>query len=301
MCSHQKLACQHVDAYSSNMTEIVPESLVIVAGRGVYPLALARSARSQGVGRICAIAFRGETNRTIESVCDSVTWIHLGQLSRMIEAIRETACRHAVMAGLITPTQLFRVRMDKALLKLLHGLKERNAHTIFGAIGDTIRSAGIEVLEASSFMELYMAPAGQLTDRGPGEEERQDIQLGIRIAKASSGLDIGQTVVIKRGTILAVEAFEGTDATIRRAGKLGGAGAVVVKVAKTGHDMRFDIPVIGPQTVKTLRRARIGAIALEAGRGIILEREVVVAGLNRLGIALVAVDLSNQGESVHAD
>ncbi len=278
------------------MSESVPESLVIIAGRGVYPLALARSARSQGVRHICAIAFRGETNRAIESVCDSVTWINLGLLARLLEAIRESGCRDAVMVGLITPTQLFHVRMDAASLKLLRGLGERNAHTIFGAIGDAIRAQGVNVLKASSFMQLYMAEAGQLTDRAPSEAESRDIQLGVRIAKATSELDIGQTVVIKRGTILAVEAFEGTDKTIRRAGKLGGAGGVVVKVAKPGHDMRFDIPVIGRKTVQTLRRARIGAIAMEAGRGIILEREAVIAGLNRLGISLVALDLSQQGD-----
>ncbi len=272
----------------------VPESLVIIAGRGSYPHALARSARSQGVQRIHAVAFRGETHKSIEAVCDQVIWIRLGQLTRMVEAIVSTGAGDAVMAGLIRPTLLFHVRMDTALLKLLHGLDERNAHTIFGAVGDTIRAAGINLLEASTFMELFIAEAGLLTERPPTPQELQDISLGTRIAKATSGMDIGQTVVIKRGTVLAVEAFEGTDATILRAGRLGGTGGVVVKVAKQGHDMHFDIPVIGARTVQTLRKARIGAIALEAGRAIILDREAVIAALNKCHISLTVQDLAGQ-------
>ena len=140
-----------------------------------------------------------------------------------------------------------------------------------------------------------MPEAGVLSARGPTEQESADIQLGLKVAKTTSGLDIGQTVVIKNGTILAVEAFEGTDAAIARAGELGGVGAVVVKVAKRGHDMRFDIPVIGEHTMKSLRRIKAAALAIEAKRTILLDREVVVAEANRQGLCLVAMEVGQPG------
>ncbi len=270
------------------MTTGIPETLAIIAGKGAYPRLLAESARLQGVRHIVAVAFRHETDPRIEAVCDTVHWVYLGQLGRMLDALASTGAHHAVMAGQITPTHLFRIRMDARLIDLLKRLPERNAETIFGAVGDELRGIGVDLLAASSFMEAHMPSAGILTERVPTDEERRDIDLGFRIAKLSSGLDIGQTVILKRGTVLAVEAFEGTDAAIRRAGKLGGTGAVVVKVAKQGHDMRFDIPVIGLNTVKSLRKARIAAMAMEAGKAILLEREAVVARMNALGMCLAA-------------
>jgi DUF1009 family protein len=267
-----------------------PEAaLGIIAGRGAYPIELARAARAAGTARIFAVAFRGETDRAIERVADEVRWLYVGQLAAMLEALRASGVKRAVMAGQITPTHLFRVRPDRAMLNLLGRLKERNAETIFGAVADELRAVGIELAPASLYMEAAMPKPGLIGARAPTEEERADIELGLRVAKATSGLDIGQTVVVKRGTVLAVEAFEGTDATIRRAGELGGPGAVVVKVAKRGHDMRFDIPVIGLHTFKMLKRAGISALAVEAGRTILLDRERLAAEANRLGIAFIAV------------
>ncbi len=266
-----------------------PNSLSIIAGRGAYPLVLARSARLQGVTRLCAVAFKGETEPEIERLVDQVAWIHLGQLGALLDALRGFGVPHAVMAGQIKPTHLFSLRMDGPMLKLLGRLKERNAHSIFGAIGEELRGIGVDLQPASLFMESTMPPAGQLAARPPSPEEAQDIELGLHVAKSTSGLDIGQTVVIKRGTILAVEAFEGTDAAILRAGELGGEGAVVVKVAKRGHDMRFDIPVIGEHTFKTLKKARAAVLAVEAGRTILLEREKLVAEADRQRLCFTAV------------
>jgi DUF1009 family protein len=194
------------------------------------------------------------------------------------------------MAGQITPTHLFRVRLDAPMLALLRRLKTRNAETIFGAVGDELRAIGVDLLPAHLFMEAHMPPAGVLTARAPTADEEADIRFGLRVAHATSGLDIGQTVVVKAGTVIAVEAFEGTDAAIQRAGRLAGPGGVVVKVAKNGHDMRFDIPVVGLHTAGTLRKAGVAAMAVEAGRCIVLERERVVRELDRRNIALVAVE-----------
>jgi len=239
---------------------------------------------------MAAIAFRHETDPVIAKWVDEVHWIYLGQLGRMLDALKTTAIPHAVMAGQITPTHLFRVRMDGALLNLLRRLPERNAHSIFAAIGEEIRRIGVTLLPASSFMEKHMPAAGLLSRRSPTVGEANDIRIGFEVAKTVSRLDIGQTVVIKEGTILAVEAFEGTDAAILRAGKLGGSGGVVVKVAKPGHDMRFDIPVIGLHTVNSIRKARIRAVAVEAGRAILLERDELIRQLDKLDVAFTVME-----------
>jgi hypothetical protein len=271
----------------------VPETLGLIAGRGIYPLLLAESAKKQGVGRVFAVAFKGETSRRINALADEVTWINLGQLQSMLDALAGSGAAVVVMAGQITPTALFRVRMDRPMLDLLRDLPARNAETIFGAVGDALAGVGVTLMPASAFMESHMPGAGLLTRTSPTEEEEKDISLGIRVAKASSGLDIGQTIVLKQGTILAVEAFEGTDRAIRRAGRLGGPGAVVVKVAKQGHDMRFDIPVVGTRTLQSLRRARARVLVMEAGRCILLEREKVVKQADAMGVSLVVREMEN--------
>ena len=267
----------------------IPESLGIIAGKGVYPRLLADSARKQGVKRLYAVAFRKETDPVLEKYADQVDWLYLGQLGAMLEAFKASGVKQVVMAGQITPTHLFRIRMDGPMISLLSRLRVRNAETIFGAVGEELKKIGVELLPASLFMEHTMPEAGVLSARAPTEQESADIELGLKVAKTTSGLDIGQTVVIKNGTILAVEAFEGTDAAIARAGELGGAGAVVVKVAKRGHDMRFDIPVVGEHTMKSLRRIKASVLAVEAKRTILLDREVVVGEADRQGLCLVAV------------
>ena len=268
----------------------VPHAIGIIAGRGAYPLMLAESARQQGVQRLVAIAFRKETRPEIEALVDEVRWIRLGQYGHMLNELEQSGVKHAVMAGQITPTHLFRVRFDAKLIALLKKLRTRNAETIFGAVAADMQEIGVELTAASLFMETHMPEAGLLSRRAPTESEAADIELGFKIAKTTSALDIGQTVVVREGTVLAVEAFEGTDDTIRRAGRLSKSGSVVVKVAKPGHDMRFDIPVIGLHTMKVLRKAKASALALEAGRAIILEREQVIEQANAMGLCLTVVD-----------
>jgi len=194
------------------------------------------------------------------------------------------------MAGQVSPKILFFFRMDKALLELLKSLPVKNAHTIFGAITQEIENAGLELLPASSFMQDYMPVAGCLTARAPDARELADVELGRRVIKDTSHLDIGQTVVVKEGMVLAVEAFEGTDKAIRRGGKLGGKGAVVVKVPKVGHDMRFDIPVIGMRTLQSLKKANASCLAIEAGGAILLNKEVFISQADAMGISITVLD-----------
>ena len=266
------------------MTEI---SLGIIAGKGAYPLELAESARDQGIKRIFAVAFKHETSKAINALCDEVRWMYVGQLAAFVDAFRTAGVNQAVMAGQITPSHLFSLRLDAPMRKLLASLPRRNADTIFGAIGDELRKVGVELRPASLFMESRMYPPGLLTSRAPTDEERADLDFGFQIAKVSSEHYIGQTVIVRRGTIMAVEAFEGTDAAIRRAGKLAGKGCVVVKVAMPGHDMRWDIPVVGLTTLKSMRKAGATCLGLEAHRTILLQREAFVEMANRLGITVV--------------
>lgn len=268
----------------------MPETLGVIAGLGSYPWQLARSAHAQGVKRVVAFAFKGETERVIAKYADEVVWMHLGSLQALLDAVRAKGVTKLVMAGQIKPTRLFNLRLDAKALAILRTLKVRNAHTIFGAIGDELRAIGAELLPAYCFMETEMPAAGTLGRRAPDERELADIRLGAKVAKITSGLEIGQTVVVKEGTVLAVEGFEGTDETILRAGRLGGPGAVVVKVAKLGHDMRFDIPIVGLRTFKMLKKAKISCLAVEAKRTILLEREKLAAEADRLGIAFAAFD-----------
>lgn len=271
-------------------SQSIPPVLAIIAGSGLYPTVFAQAARNEGVSRLVVLAFPGETDPGIEPFVDQVTWVPVGHLRALLDALRSSGAKMAVMVGQITPQNLFSMQADDDMRRLLATLPERNAHSIFGALAEAVHGAGVKLAPASTFMESTIPGVGVLSERPPTPAELADIRLGFKVAKATSELDIGQTVVIKAGTVLAVEAFEGTDETITRAGKLAGAGSVVVKVAKASHDMRFDIPVIGMTTFARLERAQAATLALEANRTIILERETAVAEANRLGISLIMVD-----------
>jgi len=271
------------------LSSSTPESLVIIAGRGVYPLELARAARAQGVRRILALAFRGETDRALARLADETRRLYVGRLAEMLGQLRDWGVADAVMAGQIRPRHLFYLRPDRALRDLLARLPARNAETIFGAVGDEMRKIGVTLQPAHRFMEANLPAPGLLAARAPTESERRDIELGFRVARELAQLDIGQTVAVKNGTVLAVEAFEGTNPMLRRAGKLGGPGAVIVKRAKPGQDMRFDIPVIGRQTLEWLRKIRAAALAVEAGGTLLLERDALRAAADRQNLCFLAV------------
>jgi DUF1009 family protein len=264
--------------------------LLIVAGGGTYPACLAAGARKAGVPRITVLGLRGSTSRATAALADDRAWFGVGEVQAIFEWAARLGVSHGVMAGGITPLALFRTRFDALSRSWLKDLPVKNAHTLFGKIAAEMEQIGIRVLPASCYMDDWIPGAGVLTRRAPDEREARDIAFGHRVARDICGLDIGQTLLVKDGMILAVEAFEGTNAAIRRGGKLGGRGAVVVKVAKEGHDMRFDIPVIGEQTLSVLRKAGVSALAYQAGRLVMLERPKVVAAADRLNIAIVGLD-----------
>lgn len=273
------------------------KSLCILAGRGMYPIELAESARAAGVERIVAVGFRGETRRELREVVDEMRWVYVGSLGAFLEAVKGLGAEEAVMAGQIRPSNLFLTRLDAPMRALLGSLPRRNADTIFGAVGEELKKIGVTLGPAGRFMESRIPGAGVLTARSPGEGEWADIRQGFALAKMAAAYKAGQSVVIKQGTVIAVEGFEGTDRMIRRAGKVGGKGGVVVKVAQAEHDMRFDIPVVGMRTLQSLQKAKCVCLALEAGHAVILERERFVSGADRLGIAVVVVDGKEMGDA----
>jgi DUF1009 family protein len=260
--------------------------LAIIAGSGAYPLAMARAARAAGVPRIVAAAFENETSKDLVPLVDSIEWMRVGQLGRLLRFLRESATPRAVMSGQIHPKNLFDLRPDLKALVLLGKLRERNAESIFGAIADEMQKVGVELLPATSYMEEFLAPEGRIAGPKLSRRAQADVEFGYRIAKESSRLDIGQTVVVKGGTVLAVEAFEGTNAAIRRGGELGRKDSVMVKVSKPNQDFRFDVPVVGPLTLEAAREARISVIAVEARRTLLLERERLFELAEKEGITL---------------
>jgi len=246
--------------------------------------------RQAGVPHIAVVAMHGETSPEIEDLADSVDWVYVGQLRRTIRSLKRHNAAHVIFAGQIKPGRLFKgMRPDLKTFLLLRRLRERNAETIFSAIADEFEKAGIHVLSSTTFMRDALAPEGVVGACRPGRRQMQEIEFGAHIARESSRLDIGQTVVVKRGTVLAVEGFEGTDSAIRRGGELGRGNVTVVKVAKPGHDMRFDVPCIGMRTVESLREAGARTLAVQAGKTLFIERGKVIPALDRLRIAVVGI------------
>jgi DUF1009 family protein len=251
--------------------------LGIIAGNGVYPLLLARAARAAGVTRIAAAAFQNETDSSLAGCVQEIEWMRVGQLGRLISFFKKSGIDRAIMAGQINPGNLFDLRPDIKALLVLGRLRKRNAETIFGAIADELAKAGVALLPATSFMEEHLAQDGVIAGPQLDRREEEDIEFGFFIAKEVSRLDIGQTVVVKKGTVLAVEAFEGTNLAIKRGGELGRKDAVAVKVSKPNQDFRFDVPVIGPITLQTAADARLRVLAVESSRTLLLEREKIAA------------------------
>ena len=272
------------------MAKEAADRLLIFAGSGTYPAYLAAAARKAGVRHISIIAFRGMTERATVALADEVVWFGIGEGRALFGWVSKQRFTGGVMAGQIHPFALFRTRFDDLAQSWLKELPVKNAHTIFGKFAVEMEKAGIRMLPASCYMDDFVPGAGVQTLRSPDERELRDITLGHQAGRDICGLDIGQTLVVKDGVILAVEAFEGTNQAIRRGGKLGGKGAVVVKVAKEGHDMRFDIPVIGEKTIAVLRKAGISALAYQAGRLVMLERPKVIAAANRMNLAVIGLD-----------
>jgi UDP-2,3-diacylglucosamine hydrolase len=265
-----------------------PDILGIIAGNGVYPRLLADSARKVGVKKIVAAAFTDETDSALAEHVDLIEWMRVGQLSRLLKFFREQNIHHAIMAGQIAPKNLFDLRPDWKALLLLARLKERNADSIFAAIGDELAKIDLDLLPATTFLEEFLATAGLIAGPKLSSREEEDVDLGWKIAKEIARLDIGQTVIVKNGTIVAVEALEGTNEAIKRGGNLARKGAVAIKVAKLNQDMRFDVPVIGVETIRIAAEAKLRVIAVEAGKTLLLERDAIVELADRAKISILA-------------
>lgn len=267
----------------------VPEVLGIIAGSGVYPASMVAGARRSGVARIAVAAFVNETDPALEATVDAWECLKVGQLSRLSKFLQRQGVKHAVMCGQIAPKNLFALSPDFRLLLMLARLKERNAETLFGGIADELAKDGITLLPATSFLEDHLPAPGHLC--GPVRKARElvDVDFGLKIARETSRLDIGQTVVVRRGTVLAVEAFEGTNECIRRGGSMGKGKATVVKVSKPNQDFRFDVPVIGPLTIETAGASGILVLAVEAGKTLLLDKAETARLCEKLGVTLIAV------------
>ena len=269
-----------------------PSAIALIAGNGVYPETFVTAARKAGVERLVVAAFIDETRPELEHKVEALSWFRVGQLSKMIAFFKKEQVAHAVMVGQIAPKNLFDLRPDLRLLMMLARLKQRNAETLFGGIADELRKDGVELLPATTFLEEFMPPAGHVAGPNPKKRRWEDAQYGFAIAKASSKLDIGQTVVVRNGTVLAVEAFEGTNEAVKRGGALGKGSATMVKVSKPKQDLRFDVPVIGPDTITTAAEAGVDVIAIEARMTLILEQSEVYRRCAELKVSLLALEES---------
>jgi hypothetical protein len=279
-------------------------NLGLIAGNGRFPFLLLDAARAQGISVVVA-AIKEETDQEIEARAAAdpgitVFWLSLGELSKLIDTFHKHGVAHAVMAGQVKHKQIFSaIRPDWKLAKLLMSLRTRSTDMLLGAVAKVLGDEGIELISSTAYLEPLLAQEGVLTERQPTDDERRNIEYGLGVAKGVAGFDIGQTVVVAAQACVAIEAMEGTDATIERAGRLmssldGDASTLeraltVVKVAKPNQDMRFDVPVVGVPTIETMIRAGATCLSVEAGRTLLFDREGLLARARESGIAIVAV------------
>ncbi|HEU4983111.1 MAG TPA: UDP-2,3-diacylglucosamine diphosphatase LpxI [Acidobacteriaceae bacterium] len=279
--------------------------LGLIAGNGRFPFLLLDAARGHGAEVVVA-AIKEETDKEMDAraAADAgvrVYWLSLGELSRLIETFQKEGVTRAVMAGQVKHKQIFSsIRPDWRLAKLLLSLRTKNTDMLLGAVAKVLGDEGIELISSTSYLEPLLAKPGVLTRRKPSEQEERDIAYGRDVARAVAGFDIGQTVVVASQACVAIEAMEGTDAAIERAGELMGSleeeastldrSLTVIKVAKPKQDMRFDVPVIGVQTIATMRRAGATCLAIEAGRTLVFDADNVMTIADAAGIAVVALE-----------
>ena len=261
----------------------------LIAGNGRFPFLALDAARSLGHA-VTVVAIREEASPDLEAAAANgqpaaFHWVSLGQLGRCIRILQEAGVKRALMAGQVKHTKLFSgVMPDLTLLSVLRRLRAQNTDALISAV---LGEHGIELVDSTLFLEPLLARAGTLTASGPTDDEQTDLAFGYRMADAIAGLDIGQTIVVKDRAVVAVEAMEGTDAVIARAGRLAGPGASVIKVAKPNQDMRFDVPVVGLSTVEAMRAGRARVLSVDAGRTLVIDGDRVFEAANDAGIAIV--------------
>ena len=264
--------------------------LALIAGSGRFPLHVAREAKRQGIG-VLALGIRGWADPSLASQVDAYEEIAVGELGRLIQRLKTDGIRQAIMAGKVTKEVLVnqRISFDAEATKLLGGVRDFSVGAVLGAIGQRLAAEGITLLDSSTFLKSSLCPEGALTSRQPTAEEAEAIRIGMQAARAIATLDIGQTVVVKGRVVVAVEALEGTDAAIRRAHALAGPGLVVVKTASPNHDRRFDLPVLGLETVTVFTECGVSCVAVEPGTTVLLDREALIDALNRARMCLSGI------------
>jgi len=277
------------------------ERLGLIAGNGRFPILLAQGARAAGV-EVVAVGFRGETNPELAKHVKRLHWVGIARIGRWIKALKKEGVTKAVMAGgvrkanMYTPWRLVRYLPDARTVRFWYRtLRDKKDYTILEGLADEMARDGIELQSSLVYMSDHIAREGCLTKREPTESEWADIEFGFRLAKEMARLQVGQTVVVKEQAVIAVEAIEGSDEAIRRGGRLGRGHIIVVKVSKPGQDLRFDVPTVGTNTIKTLQEARASVLALEADMVLMLDKPEVVAAADRAGIAIVAVKEKSRG------
>jgi len=266
-----------------------PRPLGLITGSGRFPVLVARGARRSG-RRVVALAIREEADASIETEADETHWVGLGQLALCIDTLKRAGVEDVVMAGQVKHRQIFSdVVPDVKLLGVLARLAFKNTDSLIGGVADALSREGITLVSSVGFLKDQMATEGAMTARKPSAAEARDIEYGLKVARAIADLDLGQTAVVKDRAAVALEAMEGTDETIARAGRIAGPGTVVVKVAKPKQDMRFDVPVVGEGTLSAMQAAGARTLALEAGRTLLIERGEFLKTAQGLGIAVWGV------------
>jgi DUF1009 family protein len=261
----------------------------MIAGNGRFPFLVIEGARREGV-EIAVAAIKEETDPQIETLVRCLEWISVGHLGKLIKFFKSEGVTRVIMAGQVKHVQIFKLNAlpDLRMGRMLARLKRRNTDSLIGAVADELESEGMRLIDSTTFLAPLMARSGVLTARKPSKDEAANIEYGLDIARELARLDLGQTIVVKGQAVVAVEAMEGTDATIRRAGSLvRGRPLTVVKVAKPNQDMRFDVPVIGLETIETMRECRVTAMSVTADQTLIFDKEAVLQKANEAGIAIV--------------
>lgn len=275
------------------MSESVPDShsetYGLVAGNGKFPFLVLEAARSQGIAMAVA-AVEGETNPEIVQLASRVEWMNIGQLGKLIKYFKREGVTHALMAGQVKHTQIFSGKIpDWRMAKVLARLARKNTDSLIGGVVRELASEGITFVDSTVFLKPLLPEPGVLTKRAPAADEQSDIQYGLEVAHLVAGLDLGQSIAVADRAVVAVEAMEGTDEMIRRAGSLlKGRGFSVVKVAKPKQDMRFDVPVVGVPTIEAMARAGAAALSITAEKTLMFGRAEMISEADRLGIAIVS-------------
>ena len=269
----------------------------LIAGNGRFPFLVLEGARSQGI-EMAVIALREEAAPELEKTAKRLHWVSLGELSKAIDLMRQEGVKRAVMAGQVKHNKIFSsIRPDWKLAKLLFSLPRKNTDALIGAVARVLEDEGIQLVDSTHFLKPLVPEAGVLTRRAPDEREETDIAYGLGVARQIAGMDIGQTVVISDRACVAVEAMEGTDEVIERAARIvGGKALVVVKVSKPGQDMRFDVPVVGLPTIEQMKASGATALAVDAGKTLLFDREKLIELANEAGIAIRAVAAPSSAE-----